>query len=105
MLEYPYIMHYIHVFLLTIIFWIITLYIYICTQPIHVHCRKIYNVFVRALETGRKTSLWRSLSCFAANANECYIFRQCTCVMFILQCQKTQNYCQIVLKKGKQSSF
>jgi hypothetical protein len=34
---------------------------------IYVHCRKIYNLFVRTLETGRKTDLWRAfLSCFAA---------------------------------------
>ena len=26
---------------------------------IYVHCRKIYNLFVRALETGRKVSLFR----------------------------------------------
>jgi hypothetical protein len=25
---------------------------------IYVHCRKIYNLFARALETARKSSLW-----------------------------------------------
>jgi hypothetical protein len=28
------------------------------TYTISVHCRKIYNLFAWALETGRKTSLW-----------------------------------------------
>jgi hypothetical protein len=33
-------------------------------------CRKIYNLFVRALETGRKVSLWKAfLDCFAVSAN------------------------------------
>jgi hypothetical protein len=32
---------------------------------IYVHCRKISNLFVQALETGRKTSFWWTfLSCF-----------------------------------------
>jgi len=35
---------------------ILALSIYIYT--IYVHCRKIYNLFVQALETGRKASLW-----------------------------------------------
>ena len=26
---------------------------------IYLHCRKIYNLFLRALETGRKANLWR----------------------------------------------
>jgi len=29
---------------------------------IYIHCGKISNLFVRALETGRKASLWQSLS-------------------------------------------
>jgi hypothetical protein len=32
----------------------------------YVHCRKIYNLFVQAVETGRKANLWRVLACFAA---------------------------------------
>jgi hypothetical protein len=37
---------------------------------IYVHCQKIYNLFLRALETGRKDSIWRAfLACFAACAN------------------------------------
>jgi hypothetical protein len=40
-------------------------YIYIY---IYIHCRKIQNLFVRALETGRKVSLWRDfLACFASS--------------------------------------
>jgi len=47
----------------------------------------------------RKASLWRAFqSCFAASANEFYIFWQCTYIVFILQCQKPQNNCQIVYK-------
>jgi hypothetical protein len=39
-------------------------------QQYHVHCEKLYNLFVGALETGRKAGLWRSfLACFAANTN------------------------------------
>ena len=50
-----------------------------------------------AFETERKPSLWQALlSCFAASANEFYIFLQCTNIVFILQCPKTQNNCQIV---------
>jgi hypothetical protein len=41
------------------------IYIYIY---IYIHCRKIQNLFVRALETGRKVSLWRDfLACFASS--------------------------------------
>jgi len=42
----------------------------------YLHCWKIYNLFVRALETDRKEILWRAvLFCFAASANAFYIFR------------------------------
>ena len=42
--------------------------IYIYT--IYVHCQKIYNLFVQALETGRKISIWQAfLACFAESAN------------------------------------
>ena len=63
----------------------------------YVHCRKTSNVFLLALiEKGRKAKLLVSLlSCFAANANELYIFRQCRYIVFILQRQKTQNNCLI----------
>ena len=41
---------------------------------IYVHCRKISNLFVRALETGRIASLRRVFqACFAASTNEFYI--------------------------------
>jgi hypothetical protein len=37
---------------------------------IYVHFRKIIKLFERAVETGRKVSLWRAfLSCFAASEN------------------------------------
>ena len=56
------------------------------------HCRKIYNVCVRALAASRKISLWRAfLSCFAAIANVFYIFRQCTYIVYILQCQSPKT--------------
>ena len=36
---------------------------------------KIYNLFVQALETGRKISLWGAfLACSAASANQFYIY-------------------------------
>jgi hypothetical protein len=54
---------------------------------IYVHCQKTYNLFVRALEIGRKAILWQAfLSCFPASANEFYIFEQCIYIVFILQC-------------------
>jgi hypothetical protein len=64
---------------------------------IYVHCRKIYNLFVRALETGRKTIIWQAfLACFASSTNQFYIYRQCVYIVFILQYQNVQNNCQIV---------
>jgi hypothetical protein len=51
---------------------------------------KYLNLFVRALETGRKSILcWAFLPCFEARANELYIFRQCTYIVFIMQCKKS----------------
>jgi cytidylate kinase len=41
---------------------------------IDVHCWKIYNLFVRALETSIKVSLCLALLvCFAVSANQLYI--------------------------------
>jgi len=41
---------------------------YIQIHTIHEHCRKIRNLFVQALETGRKASICRAfLSCFDAS--------------------------------------
>jgi hypothetical protein len=41
-------------------------------HTIYVHCRYIYNLFVRALETGRIASLWGAFqTCFAASTNIC----------------------------------
>ena len=43
---------------------------------IYVHCLKISNLLVRALQTGRKASLWRDfLVCFATSANQFHIQR------------------------------
>jgi len=53
---------------------------------------KYLNLFVRALETGRKSILcWAFLPCFEASANELYIFRQRTYIVFIMQCKKAQG--------------
>ena len=38
---------------------------------IYVHCWKIYNLFVQALETGRKVSLWQGFL-------DCFTEQQCT---------------------------
>ena len=47
--------------------------LYVCA--IYVDCQKILNLFVRALETGSKTSPWQSfLTCFEASANEFYFY-------------------------------
>jgi len=47
--------------------------IFLCftgTYTIYVLCQKIYNLFVRALETGRKVSLWWVfLACFRVSGN------------------------------------
>ena len=45
------------------------------------------------LETGRKASLWHA---FLVQINS-YVYQHCTCIVFILQCQKVQNNCQILL--------
>jgi hypothetical protein len=38
--------------------------------PLYLHCHKLYNLFVRTLETGRNASLWRAfLTCFTVSAN------------------------------------
>ena len=75
-------------------------------NTIYVHCRKIYNLFARALETDRRASLWRAfLAYFAASANSFYIQRQCTYIVFILRYQKVQNNCQIFWTEQKQASF
>jgi hypothetical protein len=40
----------------------------------YVNCRKIYNLCVRALETGRKSTLWQAfVASFPASANSFYI--------------------------------
>ena len=44
------------------------------------------------LKTDRKARIQRAfLACFAESANGFYIFRQCTYIVFIIQCQKAQN--------------
>jgi hypothetical protein len=47
---------------------------------IYVHCRKIYNLFVQAFDTGGKATPWRNVLVY---------------ILFILQCQKVQNNSQI----------
>jgi hypothetical protein len=45
---------------------------------IYVHCRKIYNLFVCALERGKKASFWQVfLVCFTASENIFYFYQQC----------------------------
>jgi hypothetical protein len=43
-----------------------------CTYSIYVHCTKISNLCVQALETGRKVTLL--FGYFAASANEFYFY-------------------------------
>ena len=55
------------------------------------------HLFVRALETGTQTNIWRAfLYRFAASANQFDIYRQCTYIVLILYCQKVQqlSYCR-----------
>jgi len=50
---------------------------------IHVHCRKMYNSFIRAKETGRKAILWQTfLHCFASSANE-FIFFDSVYILYL----------------------
>ena len=48
---------------------------------IYVHCRKMYNLFVWALETGRKARLAELFSCFAASSNK-FIFSNNVHILF-----------------------
>ena len=50
------------------------------SKTINVHQRKIYNIFVQALETGRKVSLWQAfLACFVVSRNTFLITeKKCT---------------------------
>lgn len=45
-----------------------------------IYCRKISIVF-----------LWAFLTCFSAGSNKLYIYGQCRCVVFILQCQNIKQ--------------
>ena len=71
----------------------IYIHLYLSIYRQYTYIVEIYNLFVRALETGKKRVF---LSCFAASANEFDILRQCTYIVFILKCWKAQNNCQIV---------
>ena len=44
---------------------------------IYVHCRKIYNLFVQALEIGKKASLWRVQINLIFNDNVCRLCLSC----------------------------
>jgi hypothetical protein len=59
-------------------------------------------IYLYMYETGRKASLWQALlSCFASSANEFYILRQCTYIVFILQCQKKPKETAKLSKKSR----
>ena len=62
---------------------------------ISVHCRKIWNLFVRTLEIGRKCSSLIFLHCFAVSVDPFYIFRQCNNI------KRPQNNCSNCLKRAK----
>jgi len=65
---------------------------------------KYIILFVRALETGRKTSLWWAfLVCFETSACTFYLYRECTYIVFNLQCQNDQNNSQMLLKRTETS--
>ena len=50
-------------------------------NKLYIHCRKIYNLFVRTLETGANFPF--------------FIFTDNMYIVFILQCQTVKNNCQI----------
>jgi hypothetical protein len=54
------------------------------TYPINVHCRKIYNLCVRSLETGRKAFQ----ACFAASVS---LYLRTMCVYCVLSCNAKQS--------------
>ena len=71
---------------------------YCMINTIYVHCRKIYNLFVRALETSGKSILCRPfLSYFASSANNFCIFQQCTYTVFIPEMPKSLKHLHGVL--------
>ena len=58
------------------------------TDNIIIYIVENKNIYIR---------VWRVfLTCFAANGNELYIFRQCTYIASIVLFQKPQRNCQIV---------
>jgi hypothetical protein len=48
---------------------------------IYVHCRKIYNLFVQAFDTGGKATLWRNFLVY---------------IVFILQFQKSKTTAKLL---------
>lgn len=80
------------------------IYIYI---PYSTMSEKWY-LYVQALNTGRKSSLWRDiLACFASSGNIIFIYRQCMCNITsdILLCQRVQNNNHMIWKEQNQTSF
>ena len=57
-------------------------------NKLYIHCRKIYNLFVRTLETCRKRG-------FGLFCNRQYVFTDNMYIVFILQYQTVKNNCQI----------
>jgi hypothetical protein len=63
-------------------------------------CQYIVGKNKNALETGRKTIVWKLFHPVLQRVqSEFYIFRQCMRIVFILHIQKTQDNCQIVWKE------
>jgi hypothetical protein len=69
---------------------------------LYLHCQKIYNLFVWALETDRKVSLWWALL-FCFTASEINIYLQTMFIVFILQCQKSTKQLSNCLKRAETS--
>jgi hypothetical protein len=52
-------------------------------HTIYVLCRKIYNLFVQALETCRIMNLWQAfLAYFTVSANKFYVYWKCTLYVY-----------------------
>ena len=62
-------------------------------NKLYIHCRKIYNLFVRTLETCRKRGF--GLFCNGFHVFSFFIFTNNMYIVFILQCQTVKNNCQI----------
>ena len=66
---------------------------------VYVCCHEIYTLFVRALATRRKASLYPTASAYQVN-----FYRKFKYIVLIPNCQKVINKCNFVLSGAEQAS-